>query len=521
MAEIRFWKEMRQAAKSLSKDLDPNVERLGRELVAVLDFPGTAVKQESWVSLVKVAAELAEEVKSRKESTDRKIRDALTLQVNRDGQFLDDLVRFIKRLPKSNEDPGGQVAEEEDEPNHPRFKREAAVVEFMRAVRAQARARARNRKLPRSNRARRVVEWLGDRSLPERDLRDVGENLLVQSLLRRFVNFAQRYVNRIPVRYRRFRRIRQAEKRWYSSGKIEPTEIHPLEVDILLLTMFRSTEELITETRNLRNVGNPILSTLVRLQRQYRTQVLVDEATDFSPIQLSCMMALSRPETRSFFACGDFNQRLTNWGMRSIEQVRWAVPDIETRSISVAYRQSSQLHQLARQIIVLSNGSAAEGVLPDRIENNGLPPVLGEKLSDNSAIAAWLASRIQEIEVFVDELPSIAVLVNGEEEVDTVAKALTLALEDQNIHVVPCRDGRVRGRDSAVRVLNVKHIKGLEFEAVFFVGIDKVVANYPELFDKYLYVGATRAATYFGMSCEQALPSRLGELRRMFNQKWD
>jgi hypothetical protein len=55
---------------------------------------------------------------------------------------------------------------------------------------------------------------------------------------------------------------------------------------------------------------------------------------------------------------------------------------------------------------------------------------------------------------------------------------------------------------------------------VFFVGVDRLAARLPELFDKYLYVGTTRAATYLGMSCEAALPAVLDELRPMFAEDW-
>ena len=40
-------------------------------------------------------------------------------------------------------------------------------------------------------------------------------------------------------------------------------------------------------------------------------------------------------------------------------------------------------------------------------------------------------------------------------------------------------------------MFDIQYIKGLEFEAVFFVGVDQLAANQPELFDKYLYVGTT------------------------------
>ncbi|MFM5708481.1 ATP-binding domain-containing protein [Aeromonas veronii] len=71
-----------------------------------------------------------------------------------------------------------------------------------------------------------------------------------------------------------------------------------------------------------------------------------------------------------------------------------------------------------------------------------------------------------------------------------------------------------------MRVFDIKHIKGLEFEAVFFVGIDQLATLHPSLFDKYLYVGTTRAATYLGVTCWGALPSAIDSLRAHFCQGW-
>jgi hypothetical protein len=44
------------------------------------------------------------------------------------------------------------------------------------------------------------------------------------------------------------------------------------------------------------------------------------------------------------------------------------------------------------------------------------------------------------------------------------------------------------GQNADVRVFDVQQIKGLEFEAVFFVSLDQLAAREPALFDKFLYV---------------------------------
>jgi hypothetical protein len=159
--------------------------------------------------------------------------------------------------------------------------------------------------------------------------------------------------------------------------------------------------------------------------------------------------------------------------------------------------------------------------LPDDVSNEGVVPVLAKNLSEPSDVTGWLAMRIVEIESFVRQLPSIAILVNGEEQVQRVSAALNEALANENIRVVPCLNGQTIGQENDVRVFDVQHIKGLEFEAVFFVGIDKLADERPDLFEKYLYVGATRAATYLGLTCEgRELPQKIAGLEPLFGTGW-
>ena len=515
-----FRDEMYASARILSEHSDSGIAKIGRSITGILNISGTSLKPDVFISLMTVIEDTQGLPKNMKKDTDDKIRRALNIQVNKDKQFLDDMATFIEGLSELNDESDDQDADDEEDANQPRTRRTAAVACYMRAVRAHAIARARKRSVTKKSRNGRLIEWLGERSLSERHLRDIGENLVVQSALRSFTNPVRRYIDRIPGRYRRFRRIRQSENRWYRVEGSNSMDVHPLEVDIILLAMLRSTNGLITGARRLLDSGNPVRYTLERLQHRYRTQVLVDEAADFSPIQLACMFILARPETRSFFACGDFNQRVTSWGTRSMEEMKWAVPNIDTRVISVAYRQSGRLHDLAKRIAALSEISLADVVPSGYVDNEGVAPVLVKNIDELQKIANWLARRIMEIERLVQELPSIAVLVNDEDDVHPIAKALGDALTDQNIRVIPCPDGRVQAKDSVVRVFNVQHIKGLEFEAVFFVGIDRLAESRPEIFDKYLYVGATRAATYLGITCEGELPARMAELEGQFAPDW-
>ena len=288
----------------------------------------------------------------------------------------------------------------------------------------------------------------------------------------------------------------------------------------MLLAIFKGSGELLCVPSIVRDIDAPFWLSLRPVHDLYRNQILVDEATDFSPVQIACMAELAHPSIRSFFACGDFNQRLTSWGSRSVEEMKWVFPDIEIKSINVSYRQSRQLNELAKAINLAADGTNNCGVLPENVDYDEVQPVLAEDLPAQADIINWLAKRIVEIESFVQQLPSIAILVDCEERVQSLASVLNVALSNQNIRVVACPNGQVMGQDNDVRVFDIQHIKGLEFEAVFFISIDRLANMYPDLFDKFLYVGATRAATYLGVTCEGKLPASIAGLRPMFARGW-
>jgi hypothetical protein len=159
-------------------------------------------------------------------------------------------------------------------------------------------------------------------------------------------------------------------------------------------------------------------------------------------------------------------------------------------------------------------------VLPDRVDAEGVAPVWAPHLGTVEQTAAWLADRILEVEAIVTAIPSIAVLVNDETEVEPLAAALGAKLEDRNIKAAPCKDGKVVGNDRDVRVFHVTHIKGMEFEAVFFVNLDQTIRAQQELFTKYLYVGATRAATYLGITFSREIPEEVSALANHFQDGW-
>ena len=245
----------------------------------------------------------------------------------------------------------------------------------------------------------------------------------------------------------------------------------------------------------------------------YLVQVMVDEATDFSCVQLAAMIELSHPNIRSWLACGDFRQRITRQGISDASDVAWinrvAGVTVETKEIHTDYRQTQTLHAVAEALV---RGSMTENI-PDTEDPK---PILVEGIH-GARFADWLAQRVMEVERSVGRLPSIAIFVDGDEKIDPLVEAVRPLLAERNVRIVACHEGRIVGDEQEVRVFDIEYIKGLEFEAVFIVGLDELASRVPDLFERYLYVGITRAATFLGVTCNQQLPASLEFARSFFS----
>jgi len=83
------------------------------------------------------------------------------------------------------------------------------------------------------------------------------------------------------------------------------------------------------------------------------------------------MRALASYRTNSFFACGDFDQRITPWGSKRRSDLEWVSPGIEIKPVSISYRQSRQLFDFARALAALFE-THGEVELPPEMNNDAV-----------------------------------------------------------------------------------------------------------------------------------------------------
>lgn len=483
-------------------------------------------------NLLDQASQLQPEMKRLEEEIKEELRHLGNRLVHAHPNLLEDLVEALPTVIREerrdeDEEEDDEEAEEETTPlRHQRIQskveqRREAVEALFDALRKMARSLALGRSTV-GGRAGRIIKYLGDRLPSPESLTQLGSRIVMRTHLRTLAQSPRLFVMDVPRSYVRFRRQAVKEGRLFTldaSDAVRQMRISPGEADVLILTMLCNARRLLE--------GNPMSLAntsshdwLENIKGQYLMQVFVDEATDFSAVQLACMMELSHPRLRSWFACGDFDQRITSHGMRDHTEIEWlkriSGNSIEARKVDIAYRQTRRLRDL---VIGLSMQSATGSLnirAPEHGEDADVWPLLAEQCTGDR-LATWLTDRISEVERAVGKLPSIAIFVDGEALIDPLVELIHPRLAEHNIPVVGCKDGRVVGDNLEVRVFDVRHIKGLEFEAVFFVGIDRLAERLPDLFDRFFYVGASRAATYLGVTCDGHLPATLEPVRGHFS----
>jgi len=253
--------------------------------------------------------------------------------------------------------------------------------------------------------------------------------------------------------------------------------------------------------------------------------IAIDEATDFSVIDLLAMYSLRHPNFSSVTLSGDIMQRMTNNGIKKWEDLidTGIVDPAQIDNLNISYRQSHTLLSLAKKIYKYSTHNNAE--YTSFIEYNASEPKPLMKISnDENDKLKWIADRIREIDSIyrqiLGSLPSIAVFVSKEEDITGFANELEKYLKG-DISIQKCHDGMILGDINDVRIYAIDKIKGLEFEAVFFHNLDKLEIIENNLLLKYLYVGLSRATFYLGITLSKNITDKFNFFKDDFIENGD
>ena len=246
-----------------------------------------------------------------------------------------------------------------------------------------------------------------------------------------------------------------------------------------------------------------------------KTVIAIDEVTDLHPIDVAAIYSFKDSYLSSVTLCGDLAQRLTSVGLRRWEDLSGVIGRMQVNELQMSYRQGPKVLEIAEDIYRKATERDHEFVSYFRSSDEE-PDPLFKLVSSKSNEVEWLVKRILEIyRAHGNKIPSIAIFVPDESDVNETSERINdfQELVELDIKCVPCNQGQALGDANSLRVFSIDYIKGLEFEAVFFLNIDKVLSTRGRRIGlRLIYVGLSRAAFYLGITSFEPLDSlRLSE----------
>jgi hypothetical protein len=319
----------------------------------------------------------------------------------------------------------------------------------------------------------------------------------------------------IPRAYQEFRELSDTQSRFFAPETdklIRDRQLSEPEQDVLLYQALEFTRQL---RGDLPGDQTGVPDELRSLLTRFRLLITVDEVTDFSPLELACMERFALPEGGVTIS-GDLMQRVTETGLRDWSDMEAVCRPYQSCQLNVSYRQTERLFRIARDLYKHATGlePTFKSAYPQRLED---PPAVCFKSNKDAPAPQWLVDRICEIFTLGNNhLPTTAILVPTPADVEPLKALLHPLLHTNGIELDASQGGQNLGDSARVRIFPVEHIKGLEFEAVFYVGLDRMAEIHKDLIDKYVYVGLSRARSFLGVTYERLFPVRLKPIEHHF-----
>ncbi len=209
-------------------------------------------------------------------------------------------------------------------------------------------------------------------------------------------------------------------------------------------------------------------------------------------------------------------QRITPWGLNDWNELEF-IGKFDQHQVNIVYRQSPKLLRVAGLLYekIIGTKPPFKSAFHDS-EADQHP--LRVHINNDQSLGEWISKRLVEIYQINGKLPSTAIFVAEDEQIADVVTTLKEPLNENSFMIRGCPRGEILGVEGKVGVFSIKYIKGLEFESVFFVNIDQIAAKVPELIDKYLYVGLTRASSFLAVTYSTEFPEKIHFVKDYFRE---
>lgn len=313
-----------------------------------------------------------------------------------------------------------------------------------------------------------------------------------------------------PAIYKRFRQrmLKDADSNWNLKIlekliKNENKELHIQEQALLLGFVNNVVQSVLKKS----SVNDNLSGKYIDLYNLYARPIIgIDEATDFSEVEIYSMISFKHYKLSSITIAGDVMQRMTDRGLQAWEQLNAIVKSNKLTQLDKSYRQSRQMLDVALRLFEDTMGYNPG--FKAHFTDSKVPDAIGLISEEEDEKISWIEKRIIEVhKAYGGYLPSIAIFLNNEDDIPRFSKKLNQRdfFYDNGIKVVDCSGGSTIGETSQVRVFPINMVKGMEFDVVFFHNIDNTDLS-EDLVKRYLYVGVSRASFYLGATFNNDCP---------------
>lgn len=213
--------------------------------------------------------------------------------------------------------------------------------------------------------------------------------------------------------------------------------------------------------------------------------VLVDEAQDLSPLELSVILGCTS-SARSITLAGDVAQRLhMDNGFLGWEAAlrELGLSHVQIEPLKLSYRSTAEIVEFSRSVL----GPLADANAPEAIRHGA--PVELFRFADNGECVAFLAECLGEL-MSDEPRASVAVVARHAEQADLFYHGLQRA-ETTRVRRIANQDFPFK---PGIDVTDIRQVKGLEFDYVVLLDVSDATYPADEEARHLLHIGATRAA---------------------------
>ena len=293
--------------------------------------------------------------------------------------------------------------------------------------------------------------------------------------------------------------------------------LHPDEAELLLALMFRLVQALYRAAPS--QYANSTHSYIQAYRQHTRPLVAVDEASDYSPLQLACITLLAHPRFSCVTLVGDLMQRLGARGLGSWDEYTALFTETAVCSFEVSYRQPKPLLEIASRLYAAQHGVTRPYRLSEHAQSVlNLQAVTHAPGLDAEGRLDWLVTRLHDANSLLPEA-NLAVLVRNQEAADSLKLAINEHPDFQARGGTArvCSAGSV-GQANTLRIFPLDLIKGLEFDGVFIWEADQLDQGDADQLDlqRLVYVAISRASIFLGLSYVAQFPTTLTSVQELF-----